>query len=242
MLFFLLGALILIFITYPYWTKPDNSNYKGFGIPIPKPYQIHGIDVSRYQGNINWPMVADMKHDNTQLQFAFIKATQGLTLPDPYFKRNWEEAKKAGMIRGAYMYFHPKQSPELQAAFFAQMVGHLAPGDFHPVVDIECEGEIGCERVQRSLKLCLDHLEHRYGVKPIIYTNASYYKDYLKDNFNAYPLWVSHYGPIDKPRVIRDWHFWQHNDHGFVDGIKHHVDFNVFQGSMDELRQYCIKP
>ncbi|MBU3677850.1 MAG: glycoside hydrolase family 25 protein, partial [Chitinophagaceae bacterium] len=138
--------------------------------------------------------------------------------------------------------FHPKQSPELQAAFFAEMVGYLAPGDFHPVVDIECEGDIGCERVQQSLKLCLDHLEHRYGVKPIIYTNADYYKNYIKEPFNDYPLWVAHYGPLDKPTVMRNWHFWQHSERGYVNGIHDKVDFNVFQGSMDELRQYCIKP
>jgi lysozyme len=85
-------------------------------------------------------------------------------------------------------------------------------------------------------------LEHRYGVKPIIYTYADYYKNYLKDKFNDYPLWVAHYHGGEAPRTMRDWHFWQHSDKGTVDGIKHRVDFNVFNGTMDDLRKYCIRP
>ena len=145
-------------------------------------------------------------------------------------------------MRGAYFYFHPSSSPEAQAQLFTTMVGDLSYGDFRPVVDIECEGHIGCEKIQRSLQVCLDHLEHRYGVKPIIYTNADYYKNYLKDKFNDYPLWVAHYHGGETPHIERDWHFWQHSDRGTVDGINHRVDFNVFNGTMDDLRKYCIRP
>ena len=244
LLFFLFGiaGLVVVFLTYPYWRKPASSDYSGFGIRIPGKYTIHGIDVSRYQGNINWPMVAAMEHQNKQLKFAFIKASQGIALPDPYFKRNWKEAKAAGLMRGAYFYFHPSSSPEAQAQLFTTMVGDLSYGDFRPVVDIECEGHIGCEKIQQNLQVCLDHLEHRYGVKPIIYTNADYYKNYLKDKFNDYPLWVAHYHGGETPHIERDWHFWQHSDRGTVDGIKHRVDFNVFNGTMDDLRKYCIRP
>jgi lysozyme len=235
-------AIGLLVYLYPFWKKPSDAHYKGFGIRVPQQYELHGIDVSKYQERINWPSVAAMEHQNKQLKFAFIKATQGIAGIDPYFKVNWLEAKEVGMIRGAYMYFHPAQSAMLQAKLFTSMVGDLAPGDFHPVVDIECEGSMGCEKIQASLQACLNQLEQHYGVKPIIYTNPSYYKDYLKDKFNDYPLWVSHYGPLDKPRVIRDWHFWQHSEKGNVQGISGDVDFNVFKGTMDELRQFCIKP
>ena len=74
LLLFGITALVVLFLTYPYWRKPASSDYSGFGIRIPSKYTIHGIDVSRYQGTINWPMVAAMEHQNKQLKFAFIKA------------------------------------------------------------------------------------------------------------------------------------------------------------------------
>ena len=79
--------------------------YPEFGIPIPAEYEIHGIDVSRYQQTISWDMVKEMDVHGIKLRFAFLKATEGIGNVDPYFNRNWKRAKEAGIIRGAYHFF-----------------------------------------------------------------------------------------------------------------------------------------
>ena len=96
---------IYIFIVYTERQRENAAHfalYPDFAIEIPLGYKIHGIDVSSYQGNIYWPAVAEMKDQDVQIQFAFIKATEGLSNIDKQFKRNWQKAKEAHITRGAY--------------------------------------------------------------------------------------------------------------------------------------------
>lgn len=83
---------------------------KSFAIRIPASYTIHGIDVSRWQERIDWQRVAKMRDNGIRLQFAFIKATEGEKLVDPYFSRNWQLSRENGLLRGAYHYF-PRRYP-----------------------------------------------------------------------------------------------------------------------------------
>ena len=110
--------------------------YPEFGIPIPTEYEIHGIDVSRYQQNIAWDAVKEMEVGPVKLGFAFIKATEGVNNVDPYFKRNWRQARKAGMVRGAYHFFIASKDGKTQAANFIDRV-ELVSGDLPPVLDVE---------------------------------------------------------------------------------------------------------
>jgi lysozyme len=119
---------LFVFDAYPHYEK--------FGIRIPGKYVVHGIDVSSYQQKINWKKVDSVDYKGIQISFAFIKATEGVTLVDPYFQRNWRESKESGIIRGAYHYFKPKKSGIWQARFFLQTV-NVEAGDLPPVVDIE---------------------------------------------------------------------------------------------------------
>jgi len=96
------------------------------------------------------------------------------------------------------------------------------------------------ERLRARVKEWLVIVENYYGIRPIIYTNVDFYKQYLKDQFDDYPLWVAHYLQKEKPRIYRNWHFWQHSEQGRVNGILSRVDFNVFNGDSTEFRSLLL--
>jgi lysozyme len=223
-------------------SSPEYPHYDSFNIRIPRGYQVHGIDVSRYQGRIDWDRVSRMKDSDVKVHFSFIKATEGVLWADPTFQRNWQESANAGIIRGAYHYFNPYKSGYWQARFFLQTV-NFGSGDILPIVDIEERGNQTRQKFQENLSLFLNEIEKKLGVKPIIYTGYKFYEDYLSGDFNSYPLWVAHY---NRPKLKAfsgdvNWSFWQHSDKGRVDGIRHKVDMNVFNGSLKDLEQLRIR-
>ena len=198
--------------------------------PLLAGYSVHGIDVSAYQGRIDWPEVARNK-----VRFAFIKACEGATLRDPRFARNWREARKAGVLRGAYHYFQPNRDGQAQANLFARTVP-LAPGDLPPVLDVEAANFHDVAVMRREVARWLRLVEAHYGVRPILYSNHSFYRRHLAGHFDDYPLWLAHY-EVARPTLARSkWIIWQHSDEAYVPGIRGVVDFNVFQGSFEELR------
>ncbi|HZH64045.1 MAG TPA: glycoside hydrolase family 25 protein [Flavisolibacter sp.] len=225
------AALFLgyLFLLWSRVKEPTFIRYKEFGISIPTQYEIHGIDVSRYQSTIAWEAVKEMRVKNIQLGFAFMKATEGNDLVDPFFKRNWKKAKSAGLVRGAYHFFNPKKDGKVQAQNFFEHV-KLESGDLPPVLDIEKAFGMSGAKLQQEIRKWLDAMEAAYGVKPIIYTYVTFYERYLKGSFDDYPLWIAHYYQADNPRISRRWHFWQHSEEGRVNGIIAKVDFNVFNG------------
>lgn len=219
---------------------PNYRTYESFDIKIPKNYSIHGIDVSYYQGKINWHKVKSMKDDDVRIHFAFIKATEGVLLVDPYFQRNWREAPKAGIICGAYHFFRPKRNGKTQAKFFLQVV-NVEKGDLPPVVDIETLDGVSPLKMRAELSDFLNYVEVKTKVRPIIYTGLKFYEDYLEDNFDEYPLWVAHYY---QPKLRLDkskWKFWQHSDKAKINGIGHIVDFNAFNGDSTALADMLVR-
>ena len=203
---------------------------------------MHGIDVSWYQGNIDWKKVTKMEDDDVKVNFSFIKATEGVLLPDPNFQRNWKGAEKAGIIRGAYHYFKPNKSGYWQARFFLQTVS-FNNGDMLPVVDIEERGKKSRAEFQANLKSFLTEVEKAIGEKPIIYTGYKFYEDNLAGDFDGYPLWIAHYYR-SKLRPLSGkakWDFWQHSDKARVNGIQTRVDMNVFNGSLSDLEELRLK-
>ena len=203
--------------------------YPDFGIALPLGYKIHGIDVSSYQGNIYWPKVAEMQDQDVNIKFAFIKATEGLKYVDKQYKYNWQKTKESNITRGAYHYFLATKSGRLQAQNFIKTV-QLQPGDLPPVLDVEELYGVRPDSMRSRVASWLRTVEAAYHVKPIIYTGASFYKNFLGHDFDDYPLWVAHYFVKEKPGIAAPWSFWQHNATGKVNGIRTRVDFNVFSG------------
>lgn len=235
--------LILLTLFLIQWNRKQQVKfvrYEAFGIEMPTAYTVHGIDVSRYQKYIGWQQVKEMRVNGLRLDFAFIKATEGTTITDKYYKRNWREARKHKVARGAYHFFVPTHNPAAQARYFISRV-KLQPGDMPPVLDAEQAGIFPVNLYRAKIKEWLTIVEAHYGVKPIIYTNADFYKKYMGPEFNQYPLWVAHYYEKKKPRINRPWVFWQHNDRGNVNGINAKVDFNVFNGDSIAFQQMLIQ-
>lgn len=218
---------------------PPRIFFNSFGIHIPPNYEIHGIDVSKYQGAINWDLVKNMKDGGIKLGFVFMKATEGESQIDRRFARNWTNAKKAKIIRGAYHFFNPYKSGTDQAKHFISQV-KLEKGDMPPVLDVESQGTVSNSELKFRIREFLNKVEQHYKVRPIIYTSVTFYEDRLGSDFDSYPLWVAHYLQFDEPRISRNWSIWQHSEQGQVSGIKGKVDFNVFNGDSLAFRALLI--
>lgn len=230
----LLALLILCVLGVAAWwlynrNIPKFVRYPQFGIDIPYNFSVHGIDVSKYQQSIDWAEVKAMNVNNVQIGFAFIKATEGLGNVDGCFRQNWRNAKRAQVIRGAYHFFLATKNGKSQAENFINTV-QLETGDLPPVIDVEQAYGVSSDKLKQRVKEFLETVHEYYGVMPIIYTNVDFYNQYLKGDFDTYPLWVAHYLQKDRPRIAREWTFWQHSESGHINGIDHQVDFNVFNG------------
>lgn len=242
----LLGLLVvLVFIAgfYGFFIRPYAYRWKpcyglkGYGVCMPAGYQVHGIDISHYQGDINWKMLEQSRQGRFPIQFIFMKATEGGDYADDKFVANFDSAKVHGFIRGAYHFYNPKTDANKQADFFIRSV-KLEPGDLPPVLDIEKKGK-DMKKLQDDLKIWLRKVENHYGVKPIIYASYKFKTRYLNDSvFNSYPYWIAHYY-VDSVRYQGAWKFWQHTDVGTLPGIDEKVDLNIFNGGksgLDALR------
>ena len=229
------------FIGYDWWLerKAHFVRYPEFGIDIPVNYPIHGIDVSKYQNIIDWESVKGMNIGAVKIGFAFMKATEGLENEDAFFERNWKKAKDAGMVRGAYHFFLATKSGKAQAENFIKSV-NMVSGDLPPVLDIEQTYGVPNDKLKERALEWLETVRAYYGTLPMVYTNVEFYKKYLKDDFDKYPLWVAHYLQPERPRISRNWSFWQHSESGKVNGIVTKVDFNVFSGDSLEFRKLLM--
>ncbi|MGI4739295.1 MAG: glycoside hydrolase family 25 protein [Janthinobacterium lividum] len=204
--------------------------------PLLAGYSVHGIDVSTYQGRIDWPEVARQR-----VRFAFIKASEGATLRDSRFRRNWQQARAAGILSGAYHYFQPNRDGGVQARLFISTVP-LRPGDLPPVLDVEASRFHDVAEMRLEVRQWLDAVEAHYHVRPILYSNYTFYRHYLAGHFDDYPLWLAHY-EVERPTLPASrWIIWQHSDESYVPGIRGTVDFNVFQGSYAALLALRVGP
>ncbi len=206
------------------------------GIQVcPGPETVEGIDVSGYQPNTNWPPVKASGRE-----FAIVKATENTGYVNPYFKQDWAGVKAAGMLRGAYHYFHADSDPIAQADHFLNTMGPLEFNDLPPVLDLEeTMGQSNATITSRALAF-LEHLEKNTGKTPILYTGPYFFNTYVNNHaaFTKYPLWVANYG-VSCPSVPGEWStftFWQYTSTGPVPGVSgSNVDKNVFNGSLDQL-------
>ncbi len=192
-----------------------------------------GIDISKWQGNIDWQKV---KADG--YSFAFAKATEGTTYVDPTFQANWQGMEAAGLVRGAYHFFWPTLDPVTQAEHFVQTVSPDATS-LPPVLDLEKATILDPAALREKVKAWLDKVESLTGRKAIIYTGSWYWNPHMLVNGQApgwtgdYDLWVASYTTAAQPAMPTGWStwtLWQHTDHGIVDGISGHVDLDWYNG------------
>lgn len=204
----------------------------------PEEWQVFGVDVSTYQGQIDWPVLAEQGVD-----FAFIKASEGSGLRDVRFAENWAGAQAAGIRPGAYHFFSYDSPGEGQAENFIAAVP-VTPGALPPVVDIEFYGPYleepaGAERVKAILDPLLERLEAHYGVKPILYvTYRSYYRYIAGGGYGDYPIWCS--SPTVFP-LVPGWDFWQYSHSAELEGYygtQRRIDLNIFRGSQAEFERF----
>jgi lysozyme len=231
---------VYAFVFYYFIVSPSSIRWKGlYGETNPIGYSIRGIDISHYQGNIDWELLKNATLNGEPIRFAIMKATEGTDFLDEYFNYNFDMAREIGLIRGAYHFFLPSESPRLQAEYFIEKV-HLQEGDFPPVLDIEHPGNLTPEQIRNAALEWLQIIEERYDIKPIIYTNYKFKKKYLNDSLlNTYPYWIAHYY-VDTLEYTGEWKLWQYTDNGKIDGIKGTTDFNIYNGSMYDLQKFLI--
>ena len=202
-------------------------------VQLPKA-EVYGIDISRHQGVINWKRLSEFRFRYHKIDFIYIKATESVEWVDDKFAKNWRNAKKHNFIRGAYHFFDPEFSAELQMKnFFAKVKLHK--GDLPPMLDVEQESKIMTSSYRKKVIKCLTLMEQHYGIRPILYTNQSFYDSYFSTtDFKKYSLWLSRL-KITEPKQ-QNWVIWQFSHTAVVPGIDEYVDFNVFNGTINKFK------
>lgn len=206
--------------------------------------KVFGIDVSHHQGKVNWEKIVGQG-----VSFAYVKATQGEKFYDPQFERNWTALKQLQdgpqpVLRGAYHFMSATADPEAQAKNYLATVGALDNRDLPPCLDVEWDfmvqnkkivkdrngknidrwSGLSSAEIVRRIKIWVTMVEKATGKKPVIYTNAAWWKERVGNNMELvnYNLWVADYTSAslnqEKPRVPANfkWALWQMTDLGIM--------------------------
>ena len=234
-IFVLVGILIIIGILI----------YDGYIIPTKleaEKYEIRGVDVSEYQGEIDWKTLSSQDID-----FAFIKATEGSSYKDPYFTKNYEQLNETNLLVGAYHFFSFDSSGEEQAKNYIETVGTVEEDKIIlPIVDFEFYGDKeknlpNKEDAQKELQELLNKMEKEYKIKPLIYATKKAYDIYIKDNFTDYDIWIRNILTEPSLEENRKWTFWQYTGRARLKGYngkERFIDLNVFNGSKEDFENY----
>ncbi len=207
--------------------------------PSEEDYPVRGVDVSSYQGKIDWQILS-----KENIDFAFIKATEGSSHTDKYFQSNFKDALETNLKIGAYHFFSFDSSGATQADNFISNVPAVS-GMLPPVVDVEFYADKNKnpptkEAIDKELKILLNKLEDYYGIKPIIYTTEEVYELYVANTYDDYDLWIRNV--ITKPNSeIRQWKFWQYTNREVLNGYigdEKYIDMNVFNGTYEDFKNY----
>lgn len=200
-----------------------------------------GIDISHYQRekDIKWDSLS-VGNRTLPIEFVVMRSTMGNRSKDKNFQNFWIKAKEHNKIRGAYHFYRADEDPVFQANNFLAQV-KLESGDLPPILDIEkIPKRKSKEALISDLKIWCKIVEEAYGEKPIIYTYYYYYKDYIKGEFDEYPLWLANYNDVPAPAPTDDWDFWQFTENGIVYGINSKVDVDIYNGSLWSLQRMTI--
>ena len=231
------SALLVCIILNLFTSVIQGQNTKEGLVPSPTPVQeitaelqILGIDVSHFQGDVNWQDVR-----NANIRFVYDKASQGDRFTDPDYVQNKKGAHEAGLLHGSYHFFTSDKGGKSQAEHFVS-VAEYSPGDMPPVLDLEQAGIKGnpdIPALQKEIMIWLQEVENTLNVRPIIYTNNPFANRYLNHpDFSEYELWIAEYG-VSKPKIPESWKdkgwlIWQRTDRGGIEGVVGQVDHDLF--------------
>jgi lysozyme len=201
--------------------------------------KIFGIDVSQYQGTIDWENLEAIE-EQFEIKFVVVRATAGIKKVDRNFKKNWRNLSSTVYIQGAYHYYRPDENSTDQANNFIKNV-KLRKGHLPPILDIEKmpKGQ-SMDKLKKGLQNWLTIVEKQFGVKPIIYTGEKYFEDFLQEDFPNYKFWIANYNPW-KEKIEDEYLMWQFTEKAQLHGINELVDVNVFNGNVEDLKKVCIK-
>jgi lysozyme len=219
--------------------RKKNKKHKNLGGAF-----LNGVDVSSFQKTIDWKKVAA-----SGVSFAYIKASEGQTIQDPFFASNRANARAAGIIVGAYHLFRPKTAGKGQIANFVSVVGQIESGELPPVLDLEVPADWQTFPISTRIQFVKDWLtavETTLGMRPIIYINNSDAQTLISNDpfFAGYELFIAFPTKASTPVLPRpwtSWKFWQHDWQGTVSGINNACDLDYFQGSITDLKR-LLKP
>lgn len=244
------AALLASFYIYLVYNGYCQLNH-----PSKTKYPVRGVDVSHYQGDIDWNVLSQ-----ENIRFAYIKATEGSSHVDNRFAKNWQAARETDLAVGAYHFFSFDSPGESQAANFIQCVEQATVSErstqaetaeqtavlsmLPPVVDVEYYGDKKInppvpEAVQTELQTFLNLIEDHYGKTPVIYSTEEVWDRYLKGHFDSYPLWIRNV--YTYPANDADWTFWQYSNRHRLQGYSGeevYIDMNVFCGSLEEWNRW----
>jgi len=197
---------------------------------------VEGIDVSYWQGGIDWTAVK-----SSGRVFAIARISDG-TYMDTRFDENWAAMKTVGLIRGAYQFFRPGQDPNTLADIVIGKVGKLGDGDLPVTLDVEATDGQSAATIISKMHTWLDKVEAATGKKPIIYTGKYFWQDNVANSkdFVDHPLWIAAYGPTcpNLPDgVWSNWTMFQYTDKASVSGISGGVDGDKFNGTLADLKR-----
>lgn len=205
-------------------------------------YELRGVDVSSYQGDIDWAVI-----EQNDVSFAFIKATEGSAHTDPHFAANWAGVAETDIVAGAYHFLSFESPGKTQAQNFIDTVGKR-DGMLPPAIDLEYYGSYADSPPSRELvREILDEmaaaLRDYYGADPILYVNESLYRKYIAGDAVGFTVWVV--DTLGTPRLASggEWAFWQYSHQGSMpgySGVEQRIDLNVFRGTKDELLALTI--
>lgn len=211
---------------------------------------VDGLDVSHWQGDINWNKVV-----NAGYVFTFVKATEGIGWTDVKFHENMREGTAAGGMMGVYHFARPDygHSAKEEAEYFLSEVGdYLESGYLRPVLDFEVGEEFSKQETTAWVMEWMETVETRAGVEPLIYTGVWRAKNYLGEEVTKYDRWVAYWTCEPEPSFDipptgkwADWSFWQYygpdgcgKNAGYVPGVKKNIDLNIFNGVESGLLEY----
>jgi lysozyme len=195
---------------------------------------VRGIDVSHYQGAVQWPQVA-----RTGVAFSFVKATEGMYVVDPFFKDNWAGCAAAGLTRGAYHFGRPGSDAPTQAEQFFGTVKTLGVNDLPPVLDIETLDQRRPAYVLQWVLDFTDAADKLFGRRTMIYTDGGFWKNLAPlpgcEQLGKRRLWLADYAEHPcVPAPWQDWACWQYSNGAVNGGTRIHgvagdVDQNWFE-------------